>query len=48
MSKRTGIGKSMFVRNWGNSDNQLKFDDPKIQRGLNLAKKLSKKSMEIK
>lgn len=38
----------MFVRNWGNPDNQPEFNNPKIQRGLDLAKKLSKKTKEGK
>lgn len=48
MSKRSSVGKSMFVRNWSNFQNQPEFDNPSIQRGLDLAKKLSKESKDGK
>lgn len=42
MSKRSSVGKSMFQRYWGNPLVQPQFENPRIQKGLDLAKRLSK------
>jgi len=39
MTKRNRIGKSPYVRNWSNPDIQPEFKNPKIKKGLDLAKK---------